>query len=298
VTALLLKAAKRTVRSVLSFGLVCTTYALVAEASGLGQPDSQTAKTQRSGNKTTTLLVDTDDTCHLFVDGEDKGTITPNAPQKFMTGPDEHILKCSVDSIPDLVWRKVVDAKGSSQIVAAISLKALHVQYDQALSTAKNQNAQADSLAAKQLEEAELEEKQRRAAKEASEAAIVKMFDSVKGSWHGPAWNKVLMQWDFRTLQSGLVVAYANWGSSRDKFIIVQKYLLRPIPPDRFDVLSEACVSTNYRNLLKPGAPKDKNGLAECTNTDDKPIDYEFYFTIHGATVTFHNSGTDADLSR
>ena len=93
-TALLLKAAKRTVRSVLSFGLVCTTYALVAEASGLGQPDSQTAKTQRSGNKTTTLLVDTDDTCHLFVDGEDKGTITPNAPQKFMTGPDEHILKC------------------------------------------------------------------------------------------------------------------------------------------------------------------------------------------------------------
>jgi hypothetical protein len=141
---------------------------------------SAVQKSQQSSGKTAPLLVDTDDTCHFFIDDEDKGQITPDTSQKFPVGLGEHILKCKNDAIPDLVWRKVVDVKDTSQVAAVVSLKALHVQYNQAVSKVQNQKAEADAAAAKQLAEAQAEEKQREAAKTEFPK---KIFDTVSGTW-------------------------------------------------------------------------------------------------------------------
>jgi len=137
------------------------------------------SKTQ-STNKTATLLVDTDDACHLFIDDADKGTITPDASSKFTVTVGEHLLKCKNDSIPDLMWRKAIEVKGTAQVVAVVSLKALHVQYDQVVTKAKNQKEEVDSAAAKQLAEAKAEEQQREADKVEFPKRI---FETVKGTW-------------------------------------------------------------------------------------------------------------------
>lgn len=136
---------------------------------------SLSAQTKQPVTKGSPLLVDTDDTCHLFVDDEDKGVISPDHSQKFNVTIGEHILKCTVDGVPDLVWRKVVDAKESSQVAAVIALKALHLQYDQALTKAKSQKVEADAAATKQLAEAEAAEKQRPA----------QVLEMLRGTWHG-----------------------------------------------------------------------------------------------------------------
>src|ERR1039458_5144922 len=140
------------------------------------------AQTRQPVTKGSTLLVDTDDTCHLFVDDEDKGVITPAQSQKFKVNLGDHILKCTIENIPDLVWRKVVSVKDSSQVAAVIALKALHLQYSQAVTKVNSQNNEANSVAARQLQEAEAAEKQREAAKA---DVPQKMFEMVKGNWEG-----------------------------------------------------------------------------------------------------------------
>ena len=94
---------------------------------GQSQSGSQTSKSQQSAHKTATLVVDTDDACHFFIDDEDKGQITADASHKFTVSIGDHILKCKNDSIPDLVWRKVVEVKDTSQVAAVVSLKGLHI---------------------------------------------------------------------------------------------------------------------------------------------------------------------------
>lgn len=124
----------------------------------------------QTGNTGSTLLVDTDDACRLVIDDEDKGVITPDKSQKFKVSLGQHILKCTVESVPALAWRKIVDVKDSSQVAAVITLKALHVQYDQAVTKAKTQKDEATAAAARQLQEAEAAEKQREAARLGSSA--------------------------------------------------------------------------------------------------------------------------------
>ncbi len=96
-----------------------------------GQPTwAQTSA--RAGAKTSTIIVDTDDTCRFSVDGSDESVITPDAVTKIKVLPGGHILKCVVEKSPDLVWRQVIETKSGEQSAALISLKSLHIQHDQA----------------------------------------------------------------------------------------------------------------------------------------------------------------------
>jgi tetratricopeptide (TPR) repeat protein len=114
----------------LSFFLaaLCFTSSSVAQVTG---------KPQR---KPGLVVVDTDDPCYLTVDGTDEGVISPTATKKLEVSVGEHILKCTIKEIPDLVWRKLVDVKNSDQVAAIISLKALHMQYERATSQRQKQN--------------------------------------------------------------------------------------------------------------------------------------------------------------
>src|SRR5262245_45813195 len=93
-----------------------TTWILVAAICVAVGSRGQAQNAQPSENQTGTLLVDTDDTCQLTVDDEDKGEITPDKDMKFSVGLGQHVLKCKIKSAPDLVWRKVVDVKSTSQV--------------------------------------------------------------------------------------------------------------------------------------------------------------------------------------
>ena len=103
---------------------------------------STNAQARKSAPQTTVLLVDTDDACRLTVDDQDQGIITPAQSKKITISLGDHIVKCVVDGIPDLVWRKIVEAQSSQQVAAIIALKALHVQYDQAARNAQQQRVQ------------------------------------------------------------------------------------------------------------------------------------------------------------
>lgn len=103
--------------------------------------------TDKPQRKPGLVLVDTDDPCHLTLDGTDEGVISPTATKKLEVSIGEHILKCTIESIPDLVWRKVVEVKNSDQIAALIALKALHLQYDDATSQLQKQKGGAGSQA-------------------------------------------------------------------------------------------------------------------------------------------------------
>ena len=80
------------------------------------------------------LLVDTDDSCRLVLDGKDLGVVNPDEARKISVSLGDHILKCTVEGIPDLVWRKEIEVKNLNQVAALISLKALHIQYEEATS--------------------------------------------------------------------------------------------------------------------------------------------------------------------
>jgi tetratricopeptide (TPR) repeat protein len=97
-----------------------------------------TGKQQR---KPGLVVVDTDDPCHLTVDGADEGVISPTATKKLEVSAGEHILKCTIEDIPDLVWRKVVDIRDSHQMAAIILLKALHMQHEGAISQGQKSGA-------------------------------------------------------------------------------------------------------------------------------------------------------------
>jgi hypothetical protein len=67
------------------------------------------------------------------MDGTDQGVITPDQSKKMEVPFGEHVLKCTIEAVPDLVWRKVIEVNNSNQVAALVTLKALHVQYDAAL---------------------------------------------------------------------------------------------------------------------------------------------------------------------
>jgi len=102
----------------------------------------QPASAQSTTNavaKTSTILVDTDDACRLSVDGSDEGVVTPDEVTKIKVRPGGHILKCSIEKAPDLVWRTVIETKSGEQAAALISLKVLHTQHNQAVPQAAAQ---------------------------------------------------------------------------------------------------------------------------------------------------------------
>jgi len=139
-----------------------------------GFVSAQAQSGQPSVDRSATLLVDTDDTCQLFLDDEDKGDVTPDKALKAPVGLGEHILKCKIRSAPDLLWRKVINVKDTSQVAEVVALKSLHLQYDQ-MAKAKNDPAAVN----RQLEETEAQLRLRQ--KAATEMPQM-MFDLVKGN--------------------------------------------------------------------------------------------------------------------
>jgi hypothetical protein len=84
-------------------------------------------------NALSKILADTDDSCRLMIDGADEGVLSPAQSKKISVSLGDHIVKCTVENVPDLMWRKIVTVKTSDQVPVLIALKALHIQYDQAV---------------------------------------------------------------------------------------------------------------------------------------------------------------------
>jgi hypothetical protein len=275
-----------------------TTWILVAAIGVVvGFTSGQAQSAQQSANQSGTLLVDTDDTCQLFLDDEDKGEITPDRAQKFTVGPGEHILKCKIRSAPDLVWRKVVDVQDSSQVAAVISLRALHLQYDQA-AAAKAKSDQAS--AGRQLEEAEAQIRLRQKSK--VEMPQV-MFALVQGNWQGVSNATVgsatiseSYQYNFTAIEDGQIVAYLIFGG-RMRF----KETFTPVAPNRLEGATELCISTKDKGLMKPGAKKDADGWADCWghhNRPPEPHQKDAVIQINGSTLTYTDPSGSFTLAR
>jgi hypothetical protein len=105
---------------------------------------AQIAKPAAAGS---IVMVDTDDSCRLTVDDRDEGIITPDHAKKISVGLGDHILKCGVENVPDLCWRKIVQTKKSGQTIAMITLRALHIRYEQAVAQADQRKAQSEQAA-------------------------------------------------------------------------------------------------------------------------------------------------------
>jgi hypothetical protein len=113
--------------SALTIGLVLAILHSMVSLKGQTKPATSEG-TVRPG----AILVDTDDSCRLVLDGKDQGVVKPDEAKKISVGLGDHILKCTVEGIPDLAWRKVIEVKNSKQVAILISLKAIHIQYDEA----------------------------------------------------------------------------------------------------------------------------------------------------------------------
>jgi len=240
--------------------LACAS-SIVSAPSWQNQAISQTTQMTQSASKTTTLLVDTDDTCHFFIDDEDKGQITPDISHKFTVNLGNHILKCKNDAIPDLVWRKVVDVKDSSQAAAVVSLKGLHIQYDQAVTKAQNQKAEADTVAAKKLAEAEAEEKEREAAKAAIPQQLAQML---QGTWADKK-ESMTFYYEFGPIQNDAIELLIS--STQLKW----KMRVTPVSSNR--LVSEegfVCWKTYTKKFARDGAAKDAEGWMECDDSKMK----------------------------
>jgi hypothetical protein len=255
---------------------------------------AQTA--QPSANQNGTLLVDTDDTCQLFLDDEDKGEITPDKAQKFTVGLGEHILKCKIKSAPDLVWRRVVDVQDKSQVAAVVSLRALHLQYDQA-AAAKVKNDQTN--AGRQLEEAEAQIRLRQKSKVEMPQVMLSL---VHGNWQGVSHATVgsttiseSYQYNFTAIEDGRIVAYLIFGG-RMRY----KDTFTPVAPNRLEGLTELCISTKDKSLMKPGAKKDSDGWTDCWghNRPPEPLPKDAIIQINGSTLTYTDPSGSFTLTR
>ena len=275
-----------------------TTWILVAAiwvVVGCMTGQAQTA--QPSANQNGTLLVDTDDTCQLFLDDEDKGEITPDKAQKFTVGLGEHILKCKIKSTPDLVWRRVVDVQDKSQVAAVVSLRALHLQYDQA-AVAKAKNDQAS--AGRQLEEAEAQIRQRQKSKVEMPQVMLSL---VHGNWQGVSHATVgsttiseSYQYNFTGIEDGRIVAYLIFGG-RMRY----KDVFTPVAPNRLEGQTELCISTKDKSLMKPGAKKDADGWADCWGKHKRPpelLPKDAIIQINGSTLTYTDPSGSFTLTR
>lgn len=135
------------------------------------------------------ILVDTDDECRLTLDDTDQGIIAPAASKKINVSLGDHILKCVVESVPELVWRKVVTVKSTDQVAATVSLKALHVQHDEAVKQAKQKQEQEAAAEKERQDQLAVEEQRRKDAVQqrlyAEAQFSARFFEAVKGNWKG-----------------------------------------------------------------------------------------------------------------
>jgi hypothetical protein len=260
-----------------------------------GFVSAQAQSGQPSVDRSATLLVDTDDTCQLFLDDEDKGEVTPDKALKSPVGPGEHILKCKIRSAPDLVWRKVINVKDTSQVAEVVALRSLHLQYDQ-MAKAKNDPAAVN----RQLEETEAQVRLRQ--KAATEMPQM-MFDLVKGNWQGvsqgtPDVARVSQsyQYHFAVLEDGHIVAYLTLGGT-----MRYKETFTPVPPNRLQGETTVCVATTDKQFMKPGSKKDAGGWADCWgkhNRPPEPYAKDAIIQINGGTLTYSDPTSSFTLTR
>jgi hypothetical protein len=257
-----------------------------------GFVSAQAQSGQPSVDRSATLLVDTDDSCQLFIDDEDKGEVTPDKALKSTVGLGEHILKCKIKSAPDLVWRKVILVKDTSQVAEVVALKSLHLQYDQS----KNDPAAVN----RQLEESEAQVRLRqRAATEIPQL----MFDLVKGNWQGVpqgtagiARSSESYHYHFAGLEDGHIVAYFTLGGT-----MRYKEIFTPLPPDRLKGETTLCVATTEKQFMKPGSKKDADGWADCWgkhNRPPEPYAKDAVIQINGSTLTYSDPTGSFTLTR
>jgi hypothetical protein len=133
-----------------------------------------------SGKTLPTILVDTDEECRLSVDGEDQGLVESISPQKINVSIGEHVLKCVVESAPDLVWRKVVEVKDTAQVAAIISLKALHLQYQQATANVQQEKQKVEVAEEQKLAQAKATAR----ASEERKQKVVQRLHLLQSEWH------------------------------------------------------------------------------------------------------------------
>ena len=250
---------------------------------------------QPSADRGATLLVDTDDTCQLFLDDEDKGEVTPDKALKSTVGLGEHILKCKIKSAPDLVWRKVINVKDTSQVAEVVALRSLHLQYDQ-MARAKNDPAALN----RQLEETEAQVRLRQ--KAATELPQM-MFDLVKGNWQGVSQGTADVarmsesyQYHFAGLEDGHIVAYLTLGGT-----MRYKETFTPVPPNRLQGETTLCVATTDKQFMKPGSKKDAGGWADCWgkhNRPPEPYAKDAIIEINGSTLTYSDPTGSFTLTR
>jgi hypothetical protein len=222
------------------------------------------------------LIVDTDEECRLFLDDEDKGVIKAIRSQRFKVGQGEHILKCTIEAVPELVWRKVIDAKESSQVAAVITLRALHLQYDQAVAKVKSQKEESEVNATKQLAEAEAVEKLR---KTEIDALPQKMFEQVKGHWSCTftmQTSSFYYSLDLVSIEDGLIIGnFSTIATSSLPFAPTSgakwRLVFKPEPGRLVGTgLTHCALAIGPKGMTKPGAKKDKEGYAECA-FEDRP---------------------------
>ena len=260
-----------------------------------GFVSAQAQSGQPSVDRSATLLVDTDDTCQLFVDDEDKGEITPDKALKSTVGLGEHILKCKIKSAPDLVWRKVITVKDTAQVAEVVALKSLHLQYDQ-MAKAKNDPAAVN----RQLEETEAQVRLRQ--KAATEMPQM-MLDLVKGNWQGMsqgtadiARTSESYQYHFAGLENGRIVAYLTRGGN-----MRYKETFTPVPPNRLQGETTLCVATTDKQFMKSGSKKDAGGWADCWgkhNRAPEPYAKDAIIQINGSTLTYSDPTGSFTLTR
>jgi len=275
-----------------------TTWILVAAICvTVGSAQGQAPNAQPPANQTVTLLVDTDDTCQLTIDDEDKGEITPDRDMRFSVSLGQHVLKCRIRNIPDLVWRKVVDVKSTSQVAEVVALRDLHLQYNQAAAArVKNDLANAN----RQLEDAQAQVRLRQKAKTEMPQA---MFALVEGSWQGVSQASVgsaaiseSYQYRFASVEDGRIVAYLIFGGR-----IRYKDTFTPVPPNRLQGETELCISTRDKGLMKPGAKKDADGWTDCwskQNRPPEPYPKDAVIQINGSTLTYTDPTGSFTLTR
>ena len=260
-----------------------------------GFVSAQAQSGQPSVDRSATLLVDTDDTCQLFLDDEDKGEVTPDKALKSPVGPGEHILKCKIRSAPDLVWRKVINVKDTSQVAEVVVLRSLHLQYDQ---TAKAKNDPA--AVNRQLEETEAQIRLRQ--KAATEMPQM-IFDLVKGNWQGVSQGTAEVarvsqsyQYHFAVLEDGHIVAYLTLGGT-----MRYKETFTPVPPNRLQGETTLCVATTDKQFMKPGSKKDAGGWADCWgkhNRPPEPYAKDAIIQINSSTLTYSDPTSSFTLTR
>lgn len=260
-----------------------------------GLVNAQAQSAQPLVDRSATLLVDTDDTCQLFVDDEDKGEVTPDKALRSTVALGDHILKCKIKSAPDLVWRKVITVKDTSQVAEVVALKSLHLQYDQT-ARAKNDPAAVN----RQLEETDAQLRLRqRAATEMPQM----MFDLVKGNWQGMSQGTADVarvsesyQYHFAGLENGHIVAYLTLGGT-----MRYKETFTPVPPNRLQGGTTLCVATTDKQFMKSGSKKDAGGWADCWgkhNRPPEPYAKDAIIQINGSTLTYSDPTGSFTLTR